>query len=170
MEINEDQAIARLAEALALWYGYPPAVARRIRIAALLHDIGKFGIADNILYKPGKLTRREFEIVKTHTTRGAEMLSSISGDIGVMIRDVCQYHHEWHNPALGGYWGISAARLPAYVSIVSICDVYMALTYARPYKEAWPPEAAIAYIRHRAGMQFNPALVGIFCKLICGAH
>ena len=91
---NENKAVGRLSELLALERGYSPAMARQIRSAAALHDIGKLRISAEILEKSGKLLADEFEIVKTHTTKGAEILAGIQGEIGELARHICLYHHE----------------------------------------------------------------------------
>lgn len=109
---NEDKAVARLAELIAMETGIRSETARQIRTAAVLHDIGKVKIPGDILNKPGKLTAEEFEIIKTHTTLGAELLTSIQGGIGVMSREIALNHHEWVNGA--GYWSVPADTLPPY--------------------------------------------------------
>ncbi len=162
--LNEDRLGALLAEALALERGFPSYAARKIRIAAMLHDVGKMKLPQAILNKPGKLTAQEFEIVKTHTTLGAEMMESIQGGMGEMLRNVCKYHHEFANGA--GYWGKPAAELPPYIPIISICDVYMALISKRPYKRAFPKPSALEYIQNQAGTQFCPDLVKDFLSLM----
>ena len=156
--------MARLAEIVALECGVPSVEARKIRIAASLHDIGKLKISAEILLKPGKLTAEEFEVVKTHTTLGAAMMGSIQGNLGEIIRAVALYHHEWYSG--GGYWGKYTDELPIAVSITAISDVFTALCFKRPYKKAWPPEDALDYIRKQSGTQFNPELVGIFLSLV----
>lgn len=161
---HEDKAVGRLAEAVALACGFHPAEARQIRIAAALHDIGKLKIPADILNKPGKLTALEFEIVKTHTIFGAEMLASVQGVLGEMARATALYHHEWYDG--GGYWGRRANEVPRYVPVVSISDVFVALISERPYKAAWPVERALAYIQNQAGTQFDPALVEAFIPLV----
>ncbi len=162
--LNEDTLGALLAEALALERGYSSVAARKIRIAASLHDIGKMKLPEAILNKPGKLTVTEFEVIKTHTTRGAEMLASIQGGIGDMLRRVCRYHHEFFNG--GGYWGKLTAELPPYIPIISISDVYMALVSKRPYKEAWTKASALEYIQNQSGTQFDCDLVRGFLLLM----
>ncbi len=162
--LNEDKLGALLAEALALERGYSSIAARKIRIAATLHDIGKMKLPQAIIDKPGKLTVPEFEVIKTHTTRGAEMLASIQGDIGDMLRHVCQYHHEFSNG--DGYWGKLTTELPPYIPIISISDVYMALISKRPYKQAWPKASALEYIQNQAGTQFDRNLVKDFLSLM----
>jgi putative two-component system response regulator len=161
---QEDRRGARLAELLAARLGYSPAEARQIRIAALLHDIGKQKIPAAIVDKPGRLSRYEFEVMKTHTTRGAEMLAGVQGDIGEKIRAVCLWHHEWDNG--GGYWGKSGAEIPAYVPVVSICDVFLALLSKRSYKQAWALGPALDYIQNSAGTQFSRPMTDAFIALI----
>jgi putative two-component system response regulator len=164
--ITEEIAVARLSELLALEHGYSPGVARQIRAAALFHDVGKQKIDGSIINKPGKLTAAEMELIKTHTTLGAGMLASIQGNLGVMARNICLWHHEFHN--CGGYWGKAAGRLPPYIPMVSICDVYIALITERIYKSAWSQAAALEYIQNQAGTQFSHELTDRFCSLITG--
>ncbi len=165
-DFNEGITVARLSELLASERGYSPDDARQIHAAALFHDIGKQKISGSIIRKPGKLTTAEMEIMKTHTTLGAGMLMSIHGKLGVMARNICLWHHEFHNGK--GYWGKLAGELPPYISIVSICDVYVALINAREYKTAWPQDAALEYIYNRAGTQFSRELADKFCSLVTG--
>ncbi len=163
-EMTETQAGAILAGLFAERLGYCPGAARRIRVAALLHDIGKQAIPAYILNRPGPLTAVEMDIMKTHTAHGAEMLSTMPGDLGRVVRAACLYHHEWHNG--GGYWGKRATELPAYIPVISICDVFMALTSDRPYKKAWSQAAALDYLRQQAGTQFSGELVDEFHALM----
>jgi len=164
--LNENKAVARLSELMALEMGVCPARARQIKNAAALHDIGKQRIPLYILDKPGKLDAHEFEIMKTHTKLGVEMLSSIQGALGEMATMTALYHHEWQNPSLGGYWGVPMYYLPDYVGIVSICDVFTALVARRVYKEPWPPQEALSYIEQQAGTQFSEELAEVFLRLI----
>jgi putative two-component system response regulator len=143
-----------------------PKNARQIRIAATLHDVGKLMIPETILGKPGKLTAREFEIIKAHTILGAEMLKTLQGDLGEMARLCCEFHHERFDGQ--GYWGRRIGDLPRYVSFVAISDVFTALASKRPYKEAWPPCEALQYIQNKSGTQFCPELVKIFLDLVRG--
>lgn len=165
MNVHEDKLVSGLSEIVAKECGICPAVARRIRVAAALHDIGKQKIPDSIIGKPSKLSRDEFELMKTHTIHGSEMLSSVQGKLGVMARTVCLYHHEWYDGS-GSYWGKRSSELPFYVSIVSICDVFCALVSVRAYKSAWPPEEAIEYIFSKSGAQFSAELVEAFIRLV----
>ncbi len=129
-----------------------------------MHDIGKQKIPEVLLNKPGPLTAAQFEVVKTHTKLGAEMLANIPGELGEAVRAVCLYHHEWHNGA--GYWGKAAGEVPAYVPIVAIADVFTALISARPYKKPWTRLAALRFIHQQAGTQFSRELAQDFVALI----
>ena len=160
---NEEKAVARLAGIVALKCGASSKEADLLRTAAALHDIGKQKIPKRILNKPGKLTAQEFEVVKTHTTLGAEMLTSIQGKLGEMARVIAMYHHERYDGQ--GYWGKFLYELPHYLQFVTIADIFTALVCGRPYKEPWPPHDALAYIRSQSGAQFNPLLVDVFIPL-----
>jgi len=162
--INENFEVAQLSELMALRCSYSQKVARNIYLAALLHDIGKQAIPAKVLEKCGQLTHSEYTIMKTHTILGAEMLNCIDGELGVMARGICLFHHEWHNGC--GYWGIYSYKLPVYISIVTICDAFVALINERPYKKAWPVQEALRYIQDQAGARFCPSLASIFCSMI----
>ena len=161
---DEEKVVARLAEIIALECGIAPAKAKQIRVAASLHDIGKLRIPAEILNKPGKLTAAEFDVIKTHTTLGEAMLKSIQGELGELARLIARYHHEWYSGR--GYWGRFTHEFPAAVSITAIADVFTALCFDRPYKSAWPPEEALAYIQKQSGAQFDPLLVEVFLPLV----
>jgi len=163
---NENRAVGCLSELIALECGYDHSKARQIRNAAVLHDIGKQQIDKSILDKPGKLNSQEFEIIKTHTKLGVELMASFRGELSDVAKIIALFHHEWHNPALGGYWNVSSYYLPDYVSFVSISDVYMSLISKRPYKDAWRRQDALDYIENQSGTQFCPELVKLFTSLI----
>ena len=162
--IDENAAVAHLAELFALSLGISPERARLIKIAAALHDVGKWGIPEGILSKPGKLTPTEFLVVKSHTKIGAQMLSEMAGELGIIARIVCEFHHEWHNG--DGYWGIPTTELPDYIPIISIADVFVACCVKRPYKDSWPPEQVLEHLRSLAGIQFSADIVDAFENLI----
>jgi response regulator RpfG family c-di-GMP phosphodiesterase len=131
--------------------------------SAPLHDIGKVGIPDSILMKPGKLTASEWEIMKTHALIGAQTLESViqagrSQGFLEMGRDIAASHHEkWDGT---GYpRGLAGESIPLPARILAIADVYDALTTVRPYKAAWTHREALAYIAEKAGSQFDPILV-----------
>jgi putative two-component system response regulator len=135
-----------------------------IERASKLHDVGKIGIPDNILLKPGKLTPEEFEVIKTHTTIGARILSDARSDLVRMASTIAQTHHErWDGT---GYpLGLCGDAIPIEGRIVAVADVFDALTHARPYKKAWPVEEALAEIKRQSGSQFDPAVIKAFFDL-----
>ncbi|MCP4293768.1 MAG: HD domain-containing protein [bacterium] len=158
-----------LAQRLVDRVGYhsvTPAFIDIIERAAALHDVGKVGVPDSILLKPGKLTDDEFDVMRTHTTIGGELLEDLIDDFGqyamiTMGAIVARCHHErWDG--LGYPKGLSGKSIPLEARIVSICDVYDALTSRRVYKEAWSHEDTIQVLRDGAGTQFDPDLVSVF--------
>jgi len=165
-DICENSLVAQLSELLALRCGICMKSAKQVKMSAVLHDVGKQKIPKYILDKPGKLDKREFEVMKTHTKWGAEILKSLQGGLGTMARETALYHHEWHNG--GGYFGRRSGDLPVYVAIISICDVFIALVRKRVYKPAWTAKEALEYIKSQAGTQFNPELAKDFISLIRG--
>ena len=151
---------ARIAQALA----WSPAEVELIRRAAPLHDIGKIAIPDSILLKPGKLTPEEFERMKTHTTIGAEMLSGGEFPLLQLAEQIALTHHErWDG---SGYLGQREEAIPMAGRIVTIADVFDALTSERPYKQAWPLNEAIEEIKRQSGRQFDPCVVEAFLKVV----
>ena len=132
--------------------------------AVPLHDIGKIGIPDNILLKPGKLTPDEFEIIKTHTTIGAEAIASIMTNNDDMYMkycyDICRYHHErWDG---NGYPdGLFGRGIPLIARIVAVIDVYDALVSERCYKKALPHEEAMSIIQQSSGSHLDPYIVKV---------
>ncbi|HBA68420.1 MAG TPA: hypothetical protein DCZ40_03585, partial [Lachnospiraceae bacterium] len=132
-------------------------------IAAPLHDIGKIHIPDAVLNKPGKLTEEEFEIMKTHTTAGEELLTHAKAELGESgylntAVEMAAYHHEWWN-GKGYPYGISGEEIPLCARIMAVADVFDALTSKRCYKNAMPLEKAYAIIREESGTHFDPAVV-----------
>lgn len=145
---------ARLGSALQL----SPERVELFRNAAPLHDIGKIGISDLILLKPAKLTVGEFETIKTHTTIGAAMLAGSSSELLQLAEEIALTHHErWDGT---GYpEGLAGETIPLSGRIVSVCDVFDALTHERPYKKAWPVREATEEIMRQSGKQFDPTVV-----------
>lgn len=143
--------------------GLDPEKIENIRIGAVLHDVGKMGIPDSILLKPGKLSPDEWEIIKLHTIYGYEMLLPI--DFLSPGLDVVYYHHEkWDGT---GYpTGKKGKDIPLPARIFCIVDVWDALTSERPYKKAWTIEKALEYIHEQTGKQFDPDIVEAFIKII----
>ncbi len=135
-------------------------------VAAPLHDIGKIHIPDIVLNKPGKLTEEEFEVMKTHTTAGEELLNRAKEELGEsgylnMAVEMAAYHHEWWN-GKGYPYGISGEEIPLCARIMAVADVFDALTSKRCYKSAMPLEKAYAIIREESGTHFDSAVVEAF--------
>jgi putative two-component system response regulator len=133
--------------------------------AAPMHDIGKIGIPDRILTKPGALTREERAIMQRHPGIGAEIIGESDSDLLQLAREVALTHHEnWDG---SGYPArLAGERIPLAGRIAAVADVFDALTMMRPYKAPWPVEQAVAYIRSQAGLKFDPRLVARFLEII----
>lgn len=133
--------------------------------ASPMHDIGKIGIPDNILLKPGKLDEGEWEIMKTHPAIGAEILSGHSSELMSMASQIALTHHEkWNGSGYPG--GLQGEEIPLVGRVVAICDVFDALTTARPYKKAWPVEDAVSHIAKNSGSHFDPALTKLCPEIL----
>ncbi len=158
------QRVGRMAAQLAAALKMDAAGVELIQRAALLHDVGKIGISDLILLKPGKLTPEEFEIIKTHTTIGATLLAEGHSPFVHMAQSIALTHHErWDG---SGYPGkLAGDAIPLEGRILSVVDVFDALTNERPYKKAWPREEALAEIEKQAGRQFDPQVVAAFLAM-----
>jgi len=129
--------------------------------AAPLHDIGKVGIPDHILLKPGKLTPEEFEVMKQHARHGYDILKESSSAYLRAGADIAHGHHEKFDGS--GYpQGLVGEAIPLFSRIVAVADVFDALTSQRPYKPAWTLDRASAYIRETSGQHFDPACVEAF--------
>jgi response regulator RpfG family c-di-GMP phosphodiesterase len=146
-----------------------PAFARSIGISSALHDIGKVGVRDSILLKPGKLTSDERAEMQTHATIGGECIRRIEQRLGTsnflgMAREIAYSHHErWDG---SGYpANLKGEQIPLAARIVAIADVYDALASQRAYKGSYPHEKCVEMIRKEAGRQFDPHLVGIFLSI-----
>lgn len=154
------QTSALLARALRL----PSDQVLLIRRAATLHDVGKIGIPESILLKPGRLTPDEFEVMKSHTTIGARILSGGAFPLLQMAEEIALTHHErWDG---SGYpRGLRGEAIPLVGRIVAVADVFDILSHPRPYKKAWTADEAIAELQRVAGTHFDPAVVSAFLDL-----
>jgi putative two-component system response regulator len=144
--------------------GLSEAALNNLRYASPMHDVGKIGIPDMILLKPGKLTADEFEIMKTHTTIGADILSNSRAEILQYAEEIALSHHErWDGT---GYpRGLAGEAIPIMGRIVGIADVFDALTSDRPYKDAYPLEVALEILKRERGRHFDPRVVDAFMDL-----
>ncbi len=153
--------MSRFSMAIGKVIGMSDTNAEILLHAAPMHDIGKIGIPDSILLKPGKLDEDEFEIMKTHTTIGADILAGHDSDLLATAHLIALNHHEkWDGT---GYPNRLAKKdIPLVGRIVAVADVFDALTSKRPYKEAWSDEKSVDYIKEGSGKQFDPEIVGAF--------
>ena len=146
-----------------------PAFVRLIGISSALHDIGKVGIEDAILLKPGPLTVEERQRIQQHAQIGSECLASMERRLGTsnflqMANQIALYHHERWN-GMGYPHGLSGEAIPLAARIVAIADVYDALSIRRTYKEPWPHEQCVDKIREQAGQHFDPDMVEVFLEV-----
>jgi putative two-component system response regulator len=155
------QRVSHYAELLAKAHGLPKRVCEFIRLASPMHDIGKVGISDSILLKPGKLTPEEWETMKTHTTIGSQLLSECTSPILQIAQVIAVSHHErWDGT---GYpQGLRETDIPIAGRIMAIVDVFDAITSDRPYEKAWPVSEAVNVIKLGSETQFDPQLVLLF--------
>lgn len=159
--------MSKYAKLIALEYGLKEKEAELIELAAPMHDLGKIGISDAILRKPGKLDPDEWEIMKTHSKIGSEILGVHNDDLLTAASTVALQHHErWDG---NGYPNkISKEDIHLYSRIVSVADVFDALTSIRPYKDAWGVERAVTIIKEESGKQFDSKVVDAFLKVLDG--
>ncbi len=170
-EYRDDQTgahterVSELASRIAEELGLPEQQVRMIRLAAALHDLGKVAIPDDILLKPGKLTPEEFDVIKTHTSIGAQILTGGRSEVVRCAEEIARGHHErWDGR---GYpQGLSGEAIPLTARIVAVADVYDALTNDRPYKRAWTGEEAADEIARQSGSQFDPQIVAALLKVL----
>jgi putative two-component system response regulator len=158
------QRVGRTAALLAEKLGLAPDVVTAIRIAAQLHDVGKVGVPDRILLKPSRLTAAEFELMKSHTLIGAEILAGSTWPVLQLAEEIAISHHErWDGTGYPD--GKVEDEIPMSGRIVIVADNFDALTHSRPYAEAWDPEKAAAEIRRQSGQHFDPDVVEAFGAL-----
>lgn len=133
--------------------------------AAPMHDIGKIGIPDNILLKPGPLTASEWETMCRHPQIGADIIGHHGSPLLEMARVITLCHHEkWDGSGYPG--GLKQEEIPLVARVVAVADVFDALTTKRPYKEAWPIERAVDHMHENKGSHFDPDLIPLFDKLL----
>jgi PAS domain S-box-containing protein len=158
------ERVGSLSALLAAQLGLAVEISNQLRQAAPLHDIGKLGVPDAILLKPGRLTDSERAAMETHTTIGASILTNSAFPILMLGEQIALTHHErWDG---GGYpAGLAGYAIPIAGRIVAVADVFDALTHERPYKRAWTIEDAVAEIAKGCGTQFDPAVVAAFERL-----
>jgi len=180
---------AEIYEAWAIKYGIPQAELQRnkdlLRISAMLHDVGKVGIADAILKKPGKLTDEEYDVMKTHPIIGARLFNDATSELDIMSREIALCHHErWDGRGYPGFIdvangaplpekilpngkavGKATEESPLWARIVAIADVFDALSCRRSYKEPWTQENVYEELIRSSGSQFDPELIEVFLSI-----
>lgn len=152
------------AAAIARASGWHVDKALELELAAAMHDTGKIGMPDSVLKKPGKLNKEEWNIMKTHTTIGYDILSKSNTPFFQMSAEIALHHHEKWN-GTGYPNGLTGENIPEAARIVAICDVFDALTMKRSYKPAWSIKDSFAEIEKTAGTHFDPTLAEYFLKI-----
>ncbi|AUL72446.1 two-component system response regulator [Pseudoalteromonas sp. 13-15] len=152
--------MSQYSKVLALGIGMSENQAELLHQAAPMHDVGKIGIPDAILLKPGKLSEQEFEHMKEHALIGAKILANSSSPLLQLAHTLAIEHHEkWDGT---GYpYGLQGDEISIEGRIVAVADVFDALTSKRPYKDAWSVEKAIAHMKDQAGSHFDPAIIDL---------
>lgn len=152
------ERVGRYSEAVARQMGISGQEAAQLRLAASMHDVGKLHIPDAILLKPGKLTPEEFEIIKTHSAKGAQILSAADNQLLRMSREIAKTHHEkWDGTGYPD--GLKGEAIPLWGRIVAIADVFDALSQERCYKPPVPLDEVRGIIESESGKHFDPAVV-----------
>jgi putative two-component system response regulator len=153
--------MAAYCREIALTHGWPKNKCDLLELAAPMHDTGKIGIPDSILQKPGQLDAHEWEVMRTHCEIGHKILSQSDAPLFKLAAEIALHHHEkWDG---SGYpHGLSGYHIPEAVRIVTVADVFDALTMKRPYKEAWSFDQAVANLQENSGSHFDPHFVNIF--------
>jgi len=170
-ELREDSLgrhayrVGKLTGLLANALGYGRKFCDEIELAARLHDIGKLGIPDGLLMKPGRLTEAEFTVMQRHTTIGAQILQQCSHPAFRLSEQIALHHHErWDGT---GYpRGLKGENIPEVARIAALADVYDALTHARAYKHAWTHAEAVLEIERTSGTHFEPRMAKTFVALV----
>jgi putative two-component system response regulator len=159
--------MSHISALLARVIGWSEADIELILNASPMHDIGKIGIPDAILLKPGKFEPHEWEIMKTHAVIGGKLLDGDDSDLMRMAQQIAISHHEkWDGSGYPN--GLAGEAIPQAGRIAALADVFDALTSARPYKKAWTVEAAVGLIKENSGTHFDPNLVDVFLQNLSG--
>jgi putative nucleotidyltransferase with HDIG domain len=160
---HHTRRVAELSRQIAAQLGLTGDTVEQLGQAALLHDVGKLAIPEELLLKPGRLTDTERRTMAEHTLRGASLLEGSSSPVLQMAAEIAVSHHEWWDGS--GYpFGLTGTAIPLVGRIVAVADVFDALTHERPYKPAWPQAQAMAAIRSGSGSQFEPRVVTAFLE------
>jgi putative two-component system response regulator len=158
------QRVGNTAALIAAELGLDKHTVELIRLAAPLHDVGKIGVPDSILLKPGALTDSEFLTIRRHVEIGAEILAHGSSPELQLAHEIALYHHErWDGTGYGH--GLTGAQTPITARITAVADAFDAITHARPYKEPWPLDRALHEMASQRALQFDPDVLDAFMRL-----
>ena len=160
---GHSQRVTEIAVAIAQKIDMPRDMVEKIRLAGLIHDIGKIGIRESVLDKPGKLTDEEYQHIKSHPELGERILAPIVEDREIM--DMVRHHHERYD-GRGYPDGLEAEQIPAGARIMAVADSYDAMTSDRPYRQAMSAEEACAEIQRCRDSQFDTDVVDAFLKTV----
>jgi HD-GYP domain-containing protein (c-di-GMP phosphodiesterase class II) len=161
------ELVSRLARLTAAELELPEGERDVVCFAALLHDVGKIGVSDGVLNKPGPLLPEERDLVRTHVRIGHDLLARVPSL--TPVANVVLHHHEWYD-GHGYPDGLSAERIPVAARIVAVADAYCAMITRRSYSDALPEESAIAELRRCAGSQFDPEVVDAFARVVTSSR
>lgn len=159
---GHSQRVALLASKLALALGQTPAQAERARIAGLVHDVGKIGVPEAVLTKPGRLTDTEFALIRLHPEIGHRILKDIAM-LADILPGVLHHHEHWNGRGYPG--GLAAEQIPPIARLLTLADTFDAMSSTRSYRAAMPREKALAEILRCAGTQFDPDMARVFVTL-----
>ncbi len=161
---NHTQRVGMMAALIAQSLDLPDQFVATIQDAALLHDVGKVGISDRVLLKPGRLTAEERATMMSHVDIGARILGQARSPVLRAAAEIARTHHEHWNGS-GYLLGLTGEEIPLAGRITAVADVFDALTHERPYKAAWDIERAAAEIVGQSGRQFDPRVVEAFTTI-----
>lgn len=163
--IGHSNMVCAYSIMIAREMGLPAKTIDEIEVGSIMHDIGKIGIDDSIIKKEGRLTDEEFEIIKTHTTIGEQILMPLHYNLFTTIRMIVRNHHE-RMDGKGYPDGLTGDEIPIETKIVICADAFEAMTSNRPYRDALPMDEALDEVRRNSGTQFDPDVADILIRLM----
>ncbi len=162
---NHVKRVATISRLLGMKAGLSQVELEILEAASPMHDVGKIGISESILHKPGKLSDKEYEIIKNHTTIGRDILGSSNRQLLASACSIAYQHHErWDGSGYPN--GLKGEEIDIFARITMLADIYDALSSERVYKKAWSESKVLAYIRNNNGIFFDPRMVSIFFENI----
>jgi len=161
---GHSERVSHYCVVIAREMGLSGELLRRIELGGHVHDIGKIGVREDVLNKPAKLTKEEYQHIMTHPMVGWKILAPLLGEMPEALNIVRSHHERFDGSGYPN--GLHAEDIPLVARIVAVADVFDALTQKRPYKAAWPIGEAMAEIERQRGRQFDPALVDAFLRVV----